>query len=123
MDSAKFSVRDEDQLSKLATISTFFDMTQVHEQARGRHLRDFAEFMQGKVKDAQLLLFDQLDAEALGSAAKLLTMENTKPYERIADGDGTSVQNEEVFKPGESLTTLLDRIALTEPTEPTEPST
>jgi len=93
MDSAKFSVRNEGQIDKLAIISTFFDMRQVHEQARGRHLKDFADFFSGRVKNAQLELFDKLDKEALGNTSQLLTMENNKAYEPIENGSSVEVLN------------------------------
>jgi len=69
MDQVSLSVsgskRKQDGLEKLAKMSLFFDLENVHNNAKGIHLLDFQKFAL-EMGDAQQHLFDRLDYKIVG---------------------------------------------------------
>jgi hypothetical protein len=73
MDSLKYGKKNQNSIlmERLHFISQNFNMPEVHENSRGKNLREFADFFIGDKINNPLYLFDKMDAQAIGDSATM----------------------------------------------------
>lgn len=74
MDSLKYGKKNPILMERLQFISQSFNMGDIHENSRGKNLREFSSFFIGDKINSPLYLFDKMDAQAIGESTTMKTI-------------------------------------------------
>jgi len=70
-DQLKYGKKNPVLTEKLQCISQSFNLGEIHENSRGKNLREFSNFFIGDKTENPLYLFDRMDAKAIGESSTM----------------------------------------------------